>query len=86
MVTIIESGPNKQAPMEGVWVVVSVDPEGREGICATMTSEGWIPLVTADESKLEQFEFLGREVAQNEQGYTVRLLRFSNREVVRELK
>jgi hypothetical protein len=71
---------------EMMWAFLSVDPEnGNEGIIAgpLMGSGSVVPLVTADEKRLASLEPFARQWAQVF-GRVVRLVKFSQREVIKE--
>lgn len=84
MITIVDCGPNKMEEIGSVWAVLSVDASGREGVCATKTDFGWIPLFTGDPDKVDMIAQIGSEIAEGGTAKT-RLVRFTTREEVREL-
>jgi len=46
-----------------VWIFVSVDEDGDEGVCAFMGSQGWMPMVAADEKRLHSLIPVAQEIA-----------------------
>jgi hypothetical protein len=39
--------------IDTIWCAVSVDDDGTEGVCAVNMNGQWLPLVAADEKRLE---------------------------------
>jgi hypothetical protein len=65
--------------IETLHAFVSVDPDdGDEGVIAMMRNGQWIPLVAADERRLEQYRRFAQEIAQMS-GRSIRVLRFEVR-------
>jgi hypothetical protein len=71
--------------IEQLWAIVSVDAQdGNEGVCAAMIGGVIMPLIAADEKRLEQIVPIAKEVAA-ETGTKFKLVRFSNREEVSDI-
>jgi hypothetical protein len=80
------TGANNELVMETVWMFVSVDPNGNEGIITGQRMDGMMyPFLTAAPHMVEIFEPMARRVARNT-GWTVKLLKFSNRQELKEFK
>ena len=54
------------------------EPDGDEGVCATHTGEGWVPLVAADKTRLDELRPVAQGIA-DEMQVEVRLVRFTKR-------
>jgi hypothetical protein len=64
-----------------MWAFLSIDEDDDEGVIAVRMPNGWMPLVAADEKRLEDLRpFVTHAVADS--GRTVRLARFTVREDV----
>ncbi|MGY3278090.1 hypothetical protein [Bradyrhizobium sp. S3.7.6] len=82
---IIHDAPN-HLRIDQVWMIVSVDGKGDEGVAAATLSNGMImPLVAADEARLpfiiEQAEHLSKLVRWKK----FKLIKLTTREEVREI-
>lgn len=77
------SGPqiNTLVRIESVWMAVSVDDDGTEGVCATMIGGRWMPLIAADETRLAFIREAAAMIAANQQRL-VRVIRLNTREEV----
>jgi hypothetical protein len=64
-----------------VWMAVSVDDDGSEGVCAIRTDNGWLPLVAADEKRLEFIIEQARFLAEA-QRRIIRVVKMCSREEV----
>jgi hypothetical protein len=73
--------PNKLKSIDSVWMAVSVDADGIEGICGVLVGKQWMPLVAADEARLpfvrEQAAIIARATRQ-----LVRVIRLHGRSEV----
>ena len=71
-------GPENDAGKRigSVWLFVSVDENGDEGVCAFMGSTGWMPMVASDEQRRDLLIPIAREIAQA-RGIKVVMRRFS---------
>lgn len=71
--------------IEQIWAVVSVDAvDGNEGVCAATIGNVVMPLIAADEKRLEQIVPIAKQISA-ETGTKFKLIRFSNREEVSEI-
>lgn len=78
------SMPEEPPPfvIEHMYAYVSIDAmDGSEGIIGFRTREGWMPMVGADLARMESLRDRA-ELAAQETNQTVRLVRFSVREVL----
>jgi len=62
-----------------VWLFVSVDTDGDEGICAFRGTDGWMPMVAADERRLHQLIPIAQELA-NARGVKIEVRAFGGPE------
>jgi hypothetical protein len=62
-------------------MAVSVDDDGSEGLCAIRTDSGWLPLIAADEKRLEFIIEQARLLA-NAQQRIIRVAKMSTREEI----
>jgi len=63
-------------------VVVSEDNEG-EGVCSFYTAAGWMPMVAADQARLDSFREIAKDMARTS-GKKIKILKFSRRSLVEE--
>jgi dihydroorotase-like cyclic amidohydrolase len=56
--------PENTLRIDAVWMAISVDENGNEGVCAAEINGMWMPLVAADEARLEQIIATARRIAQ----------------------
>ena len=75
---MILTPPNTIPVISDLWVFLSIDARGNEGVCGAHTPLGWTPLVTADPKLLDQLRPMAREIAQRT-GLRVRMVRFTQR-------
>jgi altronate dehydratase len=86
MVDVLHAPKNEMPRIDMMWAFLSVDPEdGNEGVIAgpLMGAGSLVPLVAADEKRLASLEPFARQWA-TVFGRVVRLVKFSQREVIRE--
>lgn len=69
--------------LEEVWIVISVDADGNEGLCGMTTAQGWMPLVAAHPRMLPRFKQLAAEIAVAG-GCITRLARYTTRDLIDE--
>ena len=75
-----------QIRIEEMYAYIQLDPkDNTEGVIAFMTREGWMPMVGADMSRVSYLRERAQEVADTT-GQPVRLLRFSVREELEEIR
>jgi hypothetical protein len=65
--------------IENLWAFVSVDEDGDEGLAAFMSDDVWMPMVAADEKRVESLRAIAQKLAESSDG-KVALLRFAIRE------
>jgi hypothetical protein len=68
-----------------LWAWVCTTPEDGDGIPAVLIGDVMMPLVGSDKARILSLEPYAKAVGKV-RGYPVRLVRFTNMEVVRELK
>jgi len=69
---------NTMLRIDSVWMAVSVDDDGTEGICAFLGPTGWMPLLAADEARLPFIRETAEFIAKREQRL-VRIVRMDHR-------
>jgi hypothetical protein len=75
-----------QLRIDEMYAFTQLDPlDNTEGVIAFLADSGWIPMVGADMTRVENLRPMAQRVA-NETGQPVRLLRFSVREEIEVLK
>lgn len=63
--------------IEAVWLFISMDDDGDEGIPAMMGPDGvWLPLLAADRQRVDDLRPMAQEVA-TASGREVRLVEFT---------
>ena len=67
--------------IDNVWMALSVDDDGTEGVCATMMGDQWMPLLAADEKRLPFIIDMARKIAVAEKRL-VRIVKLTTREEV----
>lgn len=71
--------------VDAVWMAVSVDDDGTEGVCAFRGANGvWIPLLAADEARLPFILEQAAIIAKRDQRL-VRVIRLHSREEVGQM-
>jgi hypothetical protein len=79
---IVESPPNTQPRIDEMWVYVSIDSDGNEGVVGSyVPGSGWVPLMATDPQRLELIRPMALAVAR-QSGMRIRLVKFSSREVL----
>lgn len=73
--------PGNNDPVECIWVFVSVDEHGHEGICGAQIGDQHFPMITSTRSLLEKMRVTAKKIAKMS-GKPIRLYRFTNRELV----
>ncbi|WP_457298667.1 hypothetical protein [Phyllobacterium sp. P5_D12] len=76
------SGPqlNTILRIESVWMALSVDDDGTEGVCGVMLPSGmWMPLLAADEKRLP-FILEQAEMVAVSQQRLIRIVKLTTRE------
>ena len=69
--------PDNYHQIDTVWAAVSVNEDG-EGLCAVMQDGAWMPLVAADESRLEWLKSMARILAEDH-GYRIKIIKLTQR-------
>ena len=86
MVTIVHAPKNEMPRIDCIWAFLSVDEkDGNEGVCAAMLPglPGLTPLIAADERRLKLLTPWAEDLARRT-GRVIRLVKFTNREVIRQ--
>jgi len=76
--------PRTMTRIEHVYAFLGFDPvDQNEGVAATFVpGTGWLPLVAADEKRLNQITIIAEHIAA-ETGQAITLVKFSTREDIR---
>ena len=86
--TVITKTDNMLGRYDCLWAIFGVDPEtGKEGLMATFDAATWTaqPLVTGEEEKVD-IMVVAAQTQIKGSGYTARLVKFSRREDLREIR
>ncbi|TGQ46647.1 hypothetical protein [Mesorhizobium sp. M00.F.Ca.ET.216.01.1.1] len=80
------SGPqiNKLLRVDQIWMALSVDDNGTEGVCAVLVDDAWMPLVAADKQRLPLLQQQAAIIARRDQRL-VRIVRLHDREEVSQV-
>ncbi|NEI52693.1 hypothetical protein GR217_34305 [Rhizobium leguminosarum] len=80
------TGPqiNTLPRIDSVWMAVSVDDDGSEGICAILHNGMWMPLLAADEARLAAITEEAKIIAAT-QGRLIRIIKLNSREEVKAI-
>ena len=71
--------------IENVWMAVSVEDNGDEGVCAVMVGGAWMPLLAADRARLPFVEEQAQMLADQLPDKRIKLIRLTGREEVRTM-
>lgn len=64
--------------IDEIWVFISEDAPGEEGIIGAKLGENWVPFVAADRERVESLKPIAREIGKITER-KVKLVKFSNR-------
>jgi predicted pyridoxine 5'-phosphate oxidase superfamily flavin-nucleotide-binding protein len=79
---IIHNPGNHLLRIDALWAFISVDKDGHEGvIAAPLGNMGTVPLVAADEARLQSLMPIARQIC-DALGTTVRLIKLTTREEI----
>lgn len=79
----VNSGPN-EAPITELYVFLSIDENGNEGICGEMINGRWMSMTTS-KPRIVEIMMPRAEIMARATGKTIRLVRFTNREVIKTI-
>jgi hypothetical protein len=83
--TIFHQPKNTMPRITSVWAVVSVDPvDGNEGVAAAEVAGIMMPLIAADEKRLEVIVPIAKAIKAGT-GLRLKLVKFTTREEVEEI-
>ena len=84
---VLIAPPNTMPRIDHVWVYLSRDVNGNEGLCATvdLVRGALMPLIAADEERLKQLTPIAETLAA-ESGMTITLAKFTRRSDIREIR
>ncbi|TIS92983.1 hypothetical protein [Mesorhizobium sp.] len=75
---------NKLLRVDQIWMALSVDDNGTEGVCAVLVDDAWMPLVAADKQRLPLLQQQAAIIARRDQRL-VRIVRLHDREEVSQV-
>ena len=76
--------PGNVHPVNEIWIVLSTDEDGNEGICAISGEGGMVlPLVAGDKDRVETMCEAAEKLAPYYDG-VIKLVRFDNKTIERE--
>ncbi len=79
---VLVHDPGNYHRIKSVWMAISVDEDGDEGLCAFLGPDGlWMPLVATDEKRLELITEKAKEIAHTT-GRLIHIIRFDTRTTV----
>jgi hypothetical protein len=71
--------------IDALWAFVSTDADGNEGLCAAPLQGMTMPMIAADEKRLASLIPMAEQLA-TISGMTIRLVKLSTREELREFR
>ena len=74
--------PGNTHRIDNVWVFVSRDENGNEGVIAAPTALGVMPLIAADSERLESLRPLAKSLVDKVPGKKVALIKLTTREEI----
>jgi hypothetical protein len=86
MIDALHVPDNKTARIDSIWAFLSIDDDGNEAVIAgpLLGPGSYVPLIAADERRLGSLTVVADAIARDS-GRIVRLVKFTSREVVRDL-
>lgn len=66
--------------IEHIWAFIAEDEQG-EGVCGFLGPDGWMPLIAADQARVESLRRVAKDIKATS-GKTIKLVKFSLREEV----
>lgn len=82
---MINVGEPNYLKIETIHAFISVDEKGDEGVCGFMSGQGWMPMVCADEARVNSLRQLAKKMSK-ETKMQIKLIRFSVREDLEIIK
>lgn len=76
--------PGNTKILESLFAWVSVDENGREGFMAAQINGNMLMLCHSERHKAMELEDMARDAVKTIPGYHARLIKFSNREIVKD--
>lgn len=73
--------PGNEEPITMLWAFLSVDDQGREGICGAQIGDQHYPMITAEKNVLDMMRTTAKHLAART-GKPIRCVRFTQRETV----
>lgn len=67
-----------------MWAFIATEPDGTEGVCALRVGNDWMPMVAADQDRVESLKVAAQQIA-NHSGATIQLVEFDVRRNVERI-
>ncbi len=77
---IVVGAPNHLLSIDEIWVFVSKDEQGNEGVCGAPIGGMMMPLVAADPARVESLRKYAQMIVDNAPGHEIVLRKFSQKE------
>jgi predicted pyridoxine 5'-phosphate oxidase superfamily flavin-nucleotide-binding protein len=74
------------AKVEKMFVFVTTDAKGEEGICAVRRGDTWFPLICSQLDLLEQLRPMAEQIAKQNKSARITLLQFSDRKALETIQ
>jgi hypothetical protein len=86
MIYVLHLPDSETARIDSIWAFLSIDDDGNEAVIAgpLLGPGSYVPLIAADARRLSSLTVVADAIARDS-GRIVRLVKFTSREVVREL-
>lgn len=75
----ISAGPNRLFYIGEIYMFISEDEKGNEGVCAFRSPEGWVPMIACDEDRFNQLLGKAKVMAKDGSPQKIKLVKFSQR-------
>lgn len=76
--------PGQGQKIEAIYAWVAVEPDGGEGVCSMQIGNTHMPLVGADQARVESLRPQAEQIRRMT-GYPIKLVRYAAREELEEL-
>jgi hypothetical protein len=77
---IVVGSPNHLLSIDELWVFISKDKDGNEGVCGAPIGGTFMPLVAADPARVDSLRRVAQMIVDNSEGHEIILRKFSNSE------
>lgn len=83
---IVVGAPNHLLSIDQLWVFVSKDEDGNEGVCGAPIGGTFMPLVAADPARVDSLRRVAQMIVDNADGHEIVLRKFSHSEDVEVIR